>query len=290
MDWQLHHPLQRNSRLTEKDSIALLYHDIFGYPLNAHEFKRWEPGERLKLRKARPKVCEVNGYYVISGKEKLVTRRLTNEFHSKSKIKILSFAKPIFEEDNNILMVGITGSLAMSSAGSNSDIDLMIVTQEGAMWKSRLQTLLALRRNKIKVRSSGDSSERDKLCLNMWLDSGNLKVEESLRNPYTAHEVAQVVPLVNKNNIYEEFIAVNRWVGEYWPKAVSVKNYTKPLPKAKPSTKDVVLEKLAYIAQKAYMSRKKTREVVGQNRAWFHPYDWSRRALAELESRGVTFT
>lgn len=291
------HPRNRSmpvQRLSERHSISLLYHDIFDYPMKGWELDKWTPGVRLKLVKPRPRVEVNGGFFFLKGKNKTVQSRLVRKEESRKKMALLSRVKHVFENNKNILMVGITGSLAMSAARSQSDIDLIIITKKGRLWSSRLRILMLLARQKIAVRRAGERQEGDKLCLNIWMDESDLVINET--NVYTAHELAQIVPLINRQNTHERLLAANKWILEYWPNAVQIQNLdflpaqagqnlgctskVKRLP-------FLLIEKIAYWAQRLYMSRKITRELVTPARAFFHPFDWSRKVRLELKKRGV---
>lgn len=287
MAWQ-HHRQLLHDRLSLEHSIALLYHDIFSYPLKARELVKWSSGVKLKMVSVRPRVESKDGYYFLYGKGALVDSRLRREEDSRKKVKILGEARGALEEDKDILFAGITGSLAMSSSSSESDIDLMIITRGGRLWLTRLRTLLRLAKLKIAFRRAGSREERDRLCINIWMDENDLVIYE--RNAYTAHEIAQIVPLISRENTYERFMANNRWILDYWPNAVSVKYQVSGGRRKIYNARYVVfdiLERFAYLLQRLYMSRKITREIVTPTRAFFHPFDWSKRVVGELAKRGV---
>lgn len=278
-----HYQPQRHDRLTASQSISILYHDVFGYPLKEKEFTKWAPGKNLKLITARPRMATYNGYYFLLGKEEIVLRREENEASSREKMKLLSAYRRALEEEGNVLFAGITGSLAMNSASAESDIDLMVITKANTLWQTRLKVLLKLRRLKIDTRRAGKSEQANKLCINMWMDESNLKVEN--KNPYTAHELAQIVPLINRGGSYDRLLSENRWILDYWPNSVEIKE----LPDTKVESRSTLKEWIAYRVQKLYMKSKMTREVVTPTRAFFHPMDWSRRVAVELKKRGVEY-
>lgn len=275
-------PQLQNNRLSQEYSIAVLYHDIFGYPLKENELVRWEAGERLKLRSARPRIYKIDQYLILEGRENMVSGRLEKEASSKKKAGTLPKIKDMLEKQKDILMVGITGSLAMNAAADNSDIDLLIITKTGKVWTTRLRTLLSLKRQKIPTRRARDKNEQNKVCINIWMDECDLEIDT--KNAYTAHELAQIVPLINKNKTYEKLLAVNSWIVGYWPNAVQIRNHNFVESKhPKLNLKEI----LFYQLQKLYMKSKITREIVSPTRAFFHPNDWSRRVVKELEDKGV---
>ena len=162
------------------------------------------------------------------------------------------------------------------------------------MWTARLLSYVMLYLSGFSLRRAGKRLEKDKLCLNMWMDETKLKVKSQkskVKNLFLAHEIVQIAPIVNKHKTYERFLWENKWVEEYWPNAVSIK-YQVVSRKYKNirSTKYLILntlEKMAYWLQYLYMKPKITREVVTPKRALFHPFDWGSRVETELAKRGV---
>lgn len=264
-----------------------MYHDIFKFPLKRFELGKWQPGKKVKLKVGRPKVEFIGDYFVLSGKKYFIKERLDREVASRKKLKTLAQAKQILEKNNNILMVAITGSLAMAAASENSDIDLMVIVKKGKLWSTRLNVLLFLMKHKIVTRRADDKEERDKLCLNIWLDERDLEIIS--KNPYTAHELAQIVPVINRGDTYEKLIAANKWILDYWPNSTTIKNYQPESGGYGFMLLSFVVEKAAYFLQIIYMNRKRTREVVTPTRAFFHPTDWSVKVKNELAARGVVY-
>jgi D-beta-D-heptose 7-phosphate kinase/D-beta-D-heptose 1-phosphate adenosyltransferase len=210
-------------------------------------------------------------------------------------MKIISEVRQYFELNKNVMMVGITGSLAMVNASDSSDIDLMVIAKKGRVWTTRLEVLTSLIKHRVATRRAEDGEEKDKLCLNIWLDETDLCLEEKYRNPYTAHELAQIIPIVNKESTYEKLLASNSWLLDYWPNSVQVTKI-----QSYKDTKssvifylftfvDSVVEKVAYTLQRMYMRGKRTSEIITPTRAFFHPFDWSKKVTLELRKRGVEY-
>jgi D-beta-D-heptose 7-phosphate kinase/D-beta-D-heptose 1-phosphate adenosyltransferase len=168
--------------------------------------------------------------------------------------------------------MAVTGSLAMENSSEESDIDLMIVTKKGFLWTTRALTYLMIGIFGVGVRKPHDSNQKDKLCLNIWLDESDLIWPKKDRNLYTAHEIAQTVPLVNKCNAYEKFIYQNKWILDFWPNSIKIKNLKLKINNSRVRTG--LLEQLAFKIQLKYMKSKITRELITPTRAVFHPQDW----------------
>jgi hypothetical protein len=288
----------------EKEIASLVYHDIFDYPLNLRDLVRWQAGRKVKnlparldsaKRAGRKDIKHIvysyeyrDGYYFIKDREGLILKSLLKKRISAKKMKLALKRANLLKHIPTIRMLAVSGALAMENSNEESDIDFIIITQKGTLWTSRLICLILLKTLGIPVRRHGEKIQRDKLCLNMWFDESNLIWSKKNRNIYTAHEILQIKPLVNKDKTYEKFIAKNSWAKDYWPNAVRVR-----------STKGIVhsssylctmfyvlctaiFERPAYLLQKLYMRKKKTREVVTKTRAIFHPIDLSEIVLSKL--------
>ena len=92
----------------------------------------------------------------------------------KKKLIIARKATNLIAKIPTVKFVGITGALAMNNAGRNSDIDLMIITKNGCLWTTRLISYLLTWLFGFKTRRPKNRLEKDKLCLNMWLDESSL--------------------------------------------------------------------------------------------------------------------
>lgn len=206
----------------------------------------------------------------------------------KQKLLIARKAAKLLSHIPTILFVGVTGSLAMENAKEASDIDFMIITSANSLWITRAISLLVLFLSGFSLRHAGVSEEEDKLCLNLWIDTESLDWSQS-RNAYIAHEIAQVIPLVNKGKTYELWIKKNKWIFEYWPNAL-------PLPRVGSVIyqRNIFLHQVLlllnigmFYLQLLYMSKKRTREIVNLHEAYFHPYDWGEKIMKKLTNKGV---
>jgi D-beta-D-heptose 7-phosphate kinase/D-beta-D-heptose 1-phosphate adenosyltransferase len=210
--------------LKREQIASVVYHDIFDFPLNSAELYKWKTGkEAIKnIKHKTPGIEYKRGYFYLRSRDKLISKRLVRDKISEEKMKLARKYGLIIKYIPSVKMVAITGALAMGNASEDSDIDLMIITSKRALWTTRLIIWSLLKTLGFPLRRPGDKHEKDKLCLNIWLDESDLLWQKKDRNIFTAHEIAQIVPLVNKDNSYESFISKNKWVGDYWPNAVSI--------------------------------------------------------------------
>ena len=267
------------SGLNKSDISSIIYHDMFDYPLSETDLIRWSTGKNVCLKQIDKIFFKhKSGHYYLDGKEGLVLKRLMHERVSKKKINLAKGAAKLLGFLPTVRMIGVTGALAMKNASEESDIDLMIITKENTLWITRLLSYLLLLTFGFKVRRYGQKNEKDKLCMNIWLDETKLEWKGK-KNIYTAHEICQIIPLLDRG-VYGKFIAKNTWVKDYWPNAICFRDSRDEESKRSALS---IFETIARKYQLAYMSNKRTRETIGRRVALFHPTDWSEIVLQRLQ-------
>ena len=300
---------------------TLLYHSIFDYPLTIDEIHRYLISEKAVSLKSIKEVInnllkteEVyfhNGFFQplaprLQAPEALATGGQVSlqplaliKLHqrrksiSQKKLIIAKQASRIISIIPWIKMAAVTGALAMKNADENDDIDLMIIASKNRLWIVRPFVLLIVslffKRRKPSSFSNhsghlnhlNHSSARNHICLNLWLDKQALIIPADQRNLYTAHELAQMKPIFNKDNTYERMMWENRWGRRYlanaWGrlKGWQVNRLKKPRFSAfqpfslfNPFN---LLNLLAFRLQLWYMRPKMTTERVSLHAAFFHP-------------------
>ena len=180
--------------------FSVKYHNLFDYKLIKSDFPKWQYKDELIINNLKLTIDK---------------KRYQRKIISEKKLLIARKASKILSLILTVKMIGITGSLAMQNSTEDSDIDLMIVTKKGTLWLSRLLSYFVLCTMHYVLRRPNDRNQRDALCLNMWLDESDLIWKKSDRNIYTAHEIAQIVPLVNKDKTYEKFLYQNKWILDF---------------------------------------------------------------------------
>ena len=209
---------------------AFEYFNFFLYPISFEEIYQYL---EIKISKKRLKqelkqlITEKTVFYrhglytlgeysknkVKSQKSKVKSsQEKLNNWRFRAYIKLIS----LFPQ---IKLVGLSGSISMMNAKENDDIDLFIITAKNRLFTSRLIALvlvqsLGLRRSRDLVSSL---SSKNKVCLNLFFDETKLNIPNFKKNYYVAHEIIQMKPLINKNNIYELFLYSNRWVCDIFP-------------------------------------------------------------------------
>ncbi len=252
------------SSLRQAIRLTRAYARFFDFDLTAAELHHWLiTPKRISLR-SLPKFPV-----------KLSPVRRLRLATTQQKLRIAHQAVQFLRLIPTIRCVAVTGSLAMNNAKPHDDIDLMIITQTRTLWLTRLIVTPILRLMfKSRLPQHPPTTGHNSLCLNLWLDTSALVVPFSKRSLYTAHEVLQVKPLLDRQSTYQRFLKANPWVRLYLSNAW--KATVHPVSTITPDINPIlpflaILNFLAYQLQYLYMRPKITSETIGLHFAYFHP-------------------
>lgn len=194
---------------------ALLYSDIFHYPLTVEEiFERLEipcsdiEAVKVELRQlVETQVIFLFGdFYSLRDDVSLAIRRSAGNKMAKDIMpRAISRSRLIYSFPF-VRAVMISGSLSKNFLDKNGDIDFFIVTTPGKVWLTR--GLLALFQRIFLFNS------HKYFCVNYYIDHDHLELEE--RNIFTATEVATLKPVCGYEH-YEKLVSSNPWVTEHYP-------------------------------------------------------------------------
>ena len=124
--------------------------------------------------------------------------------------------------------------------------------------------------------------------MNIWMDESDLIIHE--QNLYTAHELAQVVPLISRGETYEKLLLTNKWILNFWPNAVKItKNFSSKKLRITSYALLVTrpIEKLAFFLQRLHMAGYISNETITSTRAFFHPINWSKKLETHLKKSNI---
>ena len=195
---------------------TVAYADVFDYPLTSDEVHRYligVPASRSTVRTAlssgrlTPEVLSRNGrYFTLAGRESVIeTRRGRAQTAAEDWRRAVRYGRTISSLPF-VRMVAVTGALAMDNV-ADGDIDYLIVTEPGRLWLCRALVVALVRTAALRGVT---------LCPNYFLSEQALVLSEC--NLFTAHEVAQMVPLSGMET-YQRLRALNRWTETYLPNA-----------------------------------------------------------------------
>jgi hypothetical protein len=195
---------------------AVAYADVFDYPLTADEVHRYlvgVPATRASVRtvlstsRVLGDVLARSGrYFSLAGRQETVeTRRARASTAEAYWRRAVRYGHTIGNLPF-VRMVAVTGALAMDNV-ADGDIDYLVVTEPRRLWLCRALVVGLVRTAALR---------RVELCPNYFLSEKALVLEE--RNLFTAHEVAQMVPLTGVAT-YQRLRTLNRWTDSYLPNA-----------------------------------------------------------------------
>lgn len=154
------------------------------------------------------------GYFFRTGKHYLVRQRLVRHAIAQDKWKILLKCAPFLALIPFVRGLAGSGSLAVDNTKPSSDLDVLVIAQQGRIWTARLALLLVSgllgRRRKYYDRNAPDM-----ICLNHYIAEGTIPVSQEIQNVAMAMQYACLVPLYNNYSI-RKFTQKNAfWIDQH---------------------------------------------------------------------------
>ncbi len=286
---------------------TITYSDYFNFPLTRRELHTRLIGistsqidliHELHQMLKSSVIGHTGNFYYLPSRRLLIRRRLKLKAVAASQIIRARSLATRLGKLPGVRAVYLTGSLAVENAPIGSDIDFMIVTENGRVWTTRLlltaySQLFGLRRTPHSQNNAG------KLCLNLFLSPVSYALPIPRRSLYTAYELLQAVPLYDPQNTRSDLLDANSWIHDYLPNwkgtVLAPKRTLLDRRRGQRPSRDTeggrrvlnvcarTLESLLYNLQLAYMRPKITREYITGTAAFFHPRDPSKAVFKRLE-------
>lgn len=193
---------------------ALAYADLFDYPLTLQELVKYQVGTAFSTERlidalhSRPlctSVSCVGDNYCLRGREAIISTRLQRAQASQTVWGRATLYSHVIARLPFVRMVAVTGALAVNNISKRPDIDLLIAAEPGRVWICRRFLIVLVRLARILD---------DDLCPNYVIASSNLDLQQ--RDFFTAHELAQMVPLYGAK-VYSDMLRANSWASYYLP-------------------------------------------------------------------------
>lgn len=259
-------------RLRLKINKTISYSNFFNFPLHRHEIFFW------LITQKKVKYKSLYPFLPKNISERDLNKRYSLKMISEMKVVEAKKILKLFSIFPSIQFVGITGSVAVKNARCSDDIDLFIVASKNTLWITR-PIIISILQMFFKVRRFGHDLGKvsNKFCLNLWFDEADLVVPKSKRSLYSAHEVLQILPILDRNNLYLRLLKANKWISKHLANAYFLK-----IKKVK-SRKEInsfassfcwPLNMFFYFCQRIYMYRHHTVEMVTYRQAYFHLIDY----------------
>ncbi len=266
-------PKHRLSPLEQAVLQTIAYADIFNYPLSLQEIERYligMPASQDEIINAiyhnlqsLGLVQKKDEFFTLAGRESIIVdRSQRTRIAGQLWPQAVRFGRWIARVPF-IRMVAVTGALAVNNVTRGADIDYLLVTEPGRLWISRALVILIVR---------WAALFQVNLCPNYIISKNTLFFEE--HNIYTAHELAQMVPLAGLD-IYTRLRQVNHWVDTYLPNA-----------RGQPPLKLTLIRSQSISPDRTYLIQKLLESVL--RRPWANKLeDWEmRRKLQKFNIQG----
>lgn len=206
---------------------ALLYADLFDYPLTAVELHRYLeypiPLSHLEnhlhaLVPTADWLARHGAYYFLAGRDELITVR-------EERAAVASRLWPTAVRYGRWLaalpfvrLVAVTGSLAVGNTDHTADIDYLLVTANDRLWLCRALVIGVVR---------WAAQRGVTLCPNYFLAERALALPQ--QNLYIARELVQMIPLGGEM-CYTQLRAQNQWTADFLPNATAAPLLPYPTP------------------------------------------------------------
>ncbi|HTJ48077.1 MAG TPA: hypothetical protein VL443_01390 [Cyclobacteriaceae bacterium] len=207
---------------------ALVYYDIFNYPLTSEEVFRFLGTNRTDAQTVTRKLLHLaeegriyhfSEFFSIQNEESLVPRRIKGNAEAKRLLTLAQKQAALIARFPFVRAVMGSGSLSKNYMDDDSDLDFFIVTEPGRLWIARMLLVMYKR---IFLANS-----HKYFCINYFVDTQHLEIEE--KNLFTATELATVIPLYGAE-YYKQLCDSNQWLLGIFP------NYTpRPITQVPPS-------------------------------------------------------
>ena len=219
---------------------AVLYADVFNYPLTLAELHRYLIGEKSSPTDLQAliessawlagRILCVGNFFALAGRVDVIELRQRRAPLADRLWQIARWCGGLVAHLPFVRLVAVTGALAMDNVGAADDIDFLVVTTPGRVWLARMWIIGVVRL----ARQIGVQ-----LCPNYIL-AGTV-LEQTQHDLFMAHEIVQMVPLAG-HNLYCQMRVANAWVTDFLPNADSL---PRPEPDRSPGGLGLWLQRLA---------------------------------------------
>jgi len=194
---------------------ALVYFDIFKYPLTLTEIQKYasfafhhlsELETALQWLQEQLIVYRFGEFYTLQNEYNLITRRQAGNQQALQVMDVAFNKSKLIHKFPFVRSVNISGSLSKNYFDATTDIDFFVIAKPGRIWICRF--LLTIYKKIFLLNS------RKYFCINYYVDVNNLEIPD--KNLFSATEI---VTLNNQTGAfyYQQFIAENSWVQSYFP-------------------------------------------------------------------------
>ena len=200
---------QFNGSLKDAVDEVLAWSSIFNFHPTLEDLienlqVKTEPEQLVEFIETSPKIRISNGV-VISEKYPINTELNKSKMRAKEHIEQTKEVLSILKSTKQVTGLAITGSIAAGVNEEGGDVDILIITKPGWVWRVRaLAIYLSHKHPKGRL-----------LCPNMVLANDSLEFEHSV---YGAREMMRIIPIKDDTGISDLYES-NKWVQNILPNA-----------------------------------------------------------------------
>lgn len=271
---------------------TILYSDIFSFPLTKEELWKFLLSDKKISRKEFElslknihAITLKNGYFCLKGREGVITQRQKNLSEVSKKREIAKRTAKKLSVIPSILFIGISGGLAAGNVNADDDIDFVVITKKNTLFTTRLVILLMLEFLGVR-RARTQKKSANTICLNLLFDETAIDWFKNTQDVYTAREIAQIVPLFERNDMYRRFLTANDWITHFLPNTTFSKKDNSSSKNKKKSNNMIIsnllIETVVRSLQMKSMRRHQTKEIITSSILAFHPNDYRISTLRKL--------
>jgi hypothetical protein len=203
---------------SEKSAVeALLYFDLFNYPLTEKEVRLYsnvhvsatETDDVIRGLLQRKLIYQTGNFYSAYSKEGLNKKREEGNKRATDLLKKAKTYARLIQRFPFVRCVCISGSLSKGCVDESGDIDYFIITKPERLWIAR--TLLVLFKKVVLL------NRHKYFCVNYFVDTNHLEIPD--KNVFTATEIATLLPMTGAQ-LFEQFHEENDWYKKFLPNMV----------------------------------------------------------------------
>jgi len=194
---------------------ALIYFDIFNYPLSENEIKNfleYDIGNEMfasaLLQLSFDNIIfRVGEFYSLQNNRQRAEERLQGNLRAQPLLAKAAKIGAFLYNFPYVRAVAVSGSLSKNYADKKADIDFFIITKANRLWIAR--TILHLFKKLTFL-----IGKENFFCMNYFIDEEDLSIPE--KNIYTAIEIVTLLPLAGTFTL-NKFFEKNSWTKKFLP-------------------------------------------------------------------------
>lgn len=204
---------------------TVAFFDLFDFPMTAFEI--WKninikcslEDIFFELKKENKYLDNKNGFWFLKGRQDIINIRMSRYNYADRKFKRALKISRIFKFIPWIKMIAIGNIIGSHNLKNEGDIDFFIITEKKRIWLTRFFCVLLVKF--LGLRPKPDYA-KDKICLSFFIDEEEinlkkLRLDFPKQDYYFIYWLAGLVPIYDKEGLYQKLIKENNWLKDYLP-------------------------------------------------------------------------